>query len=71
MSVHWRNFVLDTVRDIEFNIGRLPVPKPFQVLNSLEFLPTRPQLYEARGKLQIQILCGADDNLRQRMNTAR
>jgi hypothetical protein len=26
-------------------------------------------LYEFRGKLQIQILCGADDNPRGRMNT--
>jgi hypothetical protein len=25
--------------------------------------------YEFRGKLQIQILCGADDNPRDRMNT--
>ena len=29
----------------------------------------RPSLYEFRGKLQIQILCGADDNPRGRMNT--
>ena len=27
--------------------------------------------YEIRGKLQIQILCGADDNPRRRMNTGR
>jgi hypothetical protein len=26
-------------------------------------------VYEFRGKLQIQILCGADDNPRTRMNT--
>jgi hypothetical protein len=29
----------------------------------------RPLAYEFRGKLQIQILCGADDNPRGRMNT--
>jgi hypothetical protein len=28
-------------------------------------------LYEVRGKLQTQILCGADDNPRRRMSTAR
>jgi hypothetical protein len=27
--------------------------------------------YEVRGKLQTQILCGADDNPRLRINTAR
>ena len=27
--------------------------------------------YEFRGKLQIQLLCGADDNARGRMNTGR
>jgi hypothetical protein len=34
-------------------------------------LNQRPLGYEDRGKLQTQILCGADDNPRQRMNTAR
>ena len=29
----------------------------------------RPLVYESRGKLQIQLLCGADDNPRGRMNT--
>jgi hypothetical protein len=28
-------------------------------------------VYELRGKLQIQLLCGADDNPRGRMNTGR
>jgi hypothetical protein len=28
-------------------------------------------VYEFRGKLQIQILCDADDNPRDRMNTGR
>ena len=28
-------------------------------------------VYESRGKLQIKLLCGADDNPRDRMNTAR
>jgi hypothetical protein len=31
----------------------------------------RPLGYEDRGKLQIQLLCGADDNPRLRMNTVR
>lgn len=31
----------------------------------------RRPVYEVRGKLQTQILCGADDNPRRRMNTAR
>jgi len=31
----------------------------------------RPLGYEFRGKLQIQILCGAADNPRDRMNTGR
>ena len=31
----------------------------------------RPLGYELRGKLQIQLLCGADDNPRRRMNTGR
>ena len=38
-----------------------------------EFLAVEIELallvYEARGKLQIQLLCGADDNPRDRMNT--
>jgi hypothetical protein len=29
----------------------------------------RPLGYESRGKLHIQLLCGADDNPRGRMNT--
>ncbi len=29
----------------------------------------RPLGYESRGKLQIQILCGADDNPREPINT--
>jgi len=29
----------------------------------------RPLGYESRGKLQIQLLCGADDNPRGSMNT--
>ena len=40
--------------------------------SSLDFDASRGFLrYEIRGKLQIQILCGADDNPRRRMNTAR
>ena len=31
----------------------------------------RRVVYEVRGKLQTQMLCGADDNPRQRMDTAR
>jgi hypothetical protein len=31
----------------------------------------RPLGYELVGKLQIQLLCGADDNPRSRMNTVR
>jgi hypothetical protein len=31
----------------------------------------RPLGYESRGKLQIQLLCGADDNPRSRMNAGR
>lgn len=31
----------------------------------------RPSVYESRGKLQIQIPCGADDNPRRRVNTGR
>ena len=31
----------------------------------------RPWVYESRGKLQIQLLCGADDTPRRRMNTER
>ena len=31
----------------------------------------KSSVYEVRGKLQIQILCGADDNPRPRINTAR
>jgi hypothetical protein len=31
----------------------------------------RPLGCEYRGKLQIQLLCGADDNPRDRMNTVR
>src|SRR5215469_5306299 len=34
-------------------------------------LRSRSLGYEGRGKLQIQILCDADDNPRRRMNTAR
>ena len=34
-------------------------------------LNRRPLGYECRGKLQIQLLCGADDNPRDRMNTGR
>jgi hypothetical protein len=30
-----------------------------------------PSVYESHGKLQTQILCDADDNPRDRMNTGR
>jgi hypothetical protein len=52
-------------------VPRNACPRPRAQRNSVS-KAKRPLLpYEDRGKLQIQILCGADDNPRRRMNTAR